>query len=72
VVGAEGYLADEKDFRSAIVRLRGANPDMIALIAYYPTAHSSRARFARPASRCRSSPAARSIRRNSSSSAGTR
>jgi branched-chain amino acid transport system substrate-binding protein len=36
VVGSEGYLADEKDFRSAIVRLRGANPDMIALIAYYP------------------------------------
>jgi branched-chain amino acid transport system substrate-binding protein len=36
VVGSEGYLADEKDFRSAIVRLRGANPDSIALIAYYP------------------------------------
>ena len=27
VVGSEGYLADEKDFRSAIVRARGANPD---------------------------------------------
>src|SRR5437763_8809558 len=36
VVGSEGYLADEKDFRSAIVRLRSANPDSIALIAYYP------------------------------------
>jgi branched-chain amino acid transport system substrate-binding protein len=36
VVGAEGYLADEKDFRSAIVRANGANPDCIALIAYYP------------------------------------
>ena len=36
IVGAEGYLADEKDFRSAIVRLRSANPDSIALISYYP------------------------------------
>jgi len=36
VVGSEAYLADEKDFRSAIVRLRGANPDSIALISYYP------------------------------------
>jgi branched-chain amino acid transport system substrate-binding protein len=36
VTGSEGYLADEKDFRSAIVRLRGANPDSIALISYYP------------------------------------
>ena len=36
IVGAEAYLADEKDFRSAIVRLRGANPDSIALISYYP------------------------------------
>src|SRR3954466_943138 len=36
VVGAEGYLADEKDFRSAIVRLRGASPDSLALISYYP------------------------------------
>src|SRR5262249_35064906 len=33
IVGAEGYLADEKDFRSAIVRLRNANPDSIALIS---------------------------------------
>ena len=36
MVGSEGYLADEKDFRSAIVRLRGANPDSLALISYYP------------------------------------
>src|SRR5262249_57744939 len=36
VVGAGGYLADEKDFRSAIVRVRDANPDGIALISYYP------------------------------------
>ena len=36
VVGSEGYLADEKDFRSAIVRARVANPDSLALISYYP------------------------------------
>jgi branched-chain amino acid transport system substrate-binding protein len=36
IVGAEGYLADEKDFRSAIVRVRDSNPDGIALISYYP------------------------------------
>ena len=36
VVGSEGYLADEKDFRSAIVRARSAGPDSIALISYYP------------------------------------
>src|SRR5919206_1161878 len=36
IVGSEGYLADEKDFRSAIVRLRSASPDSIALISYYP------------------------------------
>lgn len=36
VTGAEGYLADEKDFRSAIVRLREGNPDGIMLISYYP------------------------------------
>ncbi|MBS0241476.1 MAG: ABC transporter substrate-binding protein [Proteobacteria bacterium] len=35
-VGAEGYLADEKDFRSAIVRVRDTNPDGIALVSYYP------------------------------------
>jgi branched-chain amino acid transport system substrate-binding protein len=36
VAAAEGYLADEKDFRSAIVRARNANPDSIALVSYYP------------------------------------
>jgi branched-chain amino acid transport system substrate-binding protein len=36
VVGTEGYLADEKDFRSAIVRLREQNPDGIIMISYYP------------------------------------
>jgi branched-chain amino acid transport system substrate-binding protein len=36
LVAAEGYLADEKDFRSAIVRVRDANPDCILLISYYP------------------------------------
>jgi branched-chain amino acid transport system substrate-binding protein len=36
IVDAEGYLADEKDFRSAIVRAQAANPDSIALISYYP------------------------------------
>lgn len=35
VVIAEGYLADEKDFRSTLVRVRDANPDAIALISYY-------------------------------------
>ena len=73
VVGAEGYLADEKDFRSAIVRLRDANPDGIALVSYYPDG----AQITRQIKQCRpqaaaSSPAARSIRRSSSSSAATR
>jgi branched-chain amino acid transport system substrate-binding protein len=36
VVGTEGYLADEKDFRSAIVRLREQQPDGIIMISYYP------------------------------------
>lgn len=35
VVAAEGYLADEKDFRSALVRVRDAAPDGIVLISYY-------------------------------------
>ena len=38
IVGAEGYLAEEKDFRSAIVRVRETNPDGILLISYYPDA----------------------------------
>lgn len=36
IVDAEGYLADEKDFRSAIVRVRDSHPDGIILISYYP------------------------------------
>jgi branched-chain amino acid transport system substrate-binding protein len=35
VVAAEAYLPDEKDFRSALVRVRGANPDGLILISYY-------------------------------------
>jgi branched-chain amino acid transport system substrate-binding protein len=36
VVGTEGYLPDEKDFRSLLVRLRDAKPDSIVLVSYYP------------------------------------
>lgn len=35
VVATEGYLPDEKDFRSTLVRVREANPDGIVLISYY-------------------------------------
>lgn len=35
VVGAEGYLADEKDFRSALVRVRDSKPDGVVLVSYY-------------------------------------
>lgn len=35
VVVSEGYLPDERDFRSTLVRVRDANPDGIALISYY-------------------------------------
>ncbi len=35
VVIAEGYLPDEKDFRSTLVRVRDAKPDGIVLISYY-------------------------------------
>lgn len=35
VVAAEGYLPEEKDFRSTLVRVREANPDGIVLISYY-------------------------------------
>jgi branched-chain amino acid transport system substrate-binding protein len=35
VVAAEGYQPDEKDFRSTLVRVRDANPDVIVLISYY-------------------------------------
>ncbi|CAO3424712.1 ABC transporter substrate-binding protein [Azospirillum doebereinerae] len=35
VVATEGYLPDEKDFRSTLVRVRETNPDGIVLISYY-------------------------------------
>ncbi|MBP2231935.1 branched-chain amino acid transport system substrate-binding protein [Azospirillum agricola] len=35
VVATEGYLPEEKDFRSTLVRVREANPDGIVLISYY-------------------------------------
>jgi branched-chain amino acid transport system substrate-binding protein len=36
VVAEEGYLPDEKDFRSTLVRVRSAEPDSIVLESYYP------------------------------------
>jgi branched-chain amino acid transport system substrate-binding protein len=38
VVATEGYMPDEKDFRSTIVRVRDANPDGLMLISYYSDA----------------------------------
>ena len=38
VVAVEGYLADEKDFRSTLVRVRDAKPDGLMLISYYSDA----------------------------------
>lgn len=35
VVVTEGYLPEEKDFRSTLVRVRDANPDGVVLISYY-------------------------------------
>ncbi len=35
VVITEGYIADERDFRSTLVRVRVANPDGLILISYY-------------------------------------
>ena len=35
VVATEGYLPDEKDFRSTLVRARDAKPDGLMLISYY-------------------------------------
>jgi branched-chain amino acid transport system substrate-binding protein len=35
VVAKEGYLADEKDFRSTLTRVRDARPDGLILISYY-------------------------------------
>ena len=34
IVANEAYLADEKDFRSSLTRVRDSNPDGIALISY--------------------------------------
>ncbi|HEY7843535.1 MAG TPA: ABC transporter substrate-binding protein, partial [Bradyrhizobium sp.] len=31
----EGYIADERDFRSTLVRVRDTNPDGLILISYY-------------------------------------
>ena len=38
VVAQEGYLADEKDFRSTLVRARDAGPDGLVLVSYYADA----------------------------------
>jgi branched-chain amino acid transport system substrate-binding protein len=35
VVATEGYLPEEKDFRSTLTRVRDANPDGLVLISYY-------------------------------------
>jgi branched-chain amino acid transport system substrate-binding protein len=35
VVAQEGYVAEEKDFRSTLTRVRDAQPDSIVLISYY-------------------------------------
>lgn len=36
IVAVEGYLPDERDFRSTLVRVRSAEPDSIVLESYYP------------------------------------
>jgi branched-chain amino acid transport system substrate-binding protein len=36
VVATEGYLPDERDYRSTLVRARDAKPDGLILISYYP------------------------------------
>jgi branched-chain amino acid transport system substrate-binding protein len=38
IVDIEGYMADEKDFRSTLVRVRDAKPDGLMLISYYSDA----------------------------------
>ncbi len=38
IVATEGYLPDEKDFRSTIVRVRDAKPDGVMLMSYYADA----------------------------------
>jgi branched-chain amino acid transport system substrate-binding protein len=35
VVVTEGYIPDERDFRSTLVRVRDSNPDGLILISYY-------------------------------------
>ena len=35
VVAAESYLSTEKDFRSLLLKVRNANPDIVVLISYY-------------------------------------
>lgn len=35
VVAAEGYMPEERDFRSTLVRVRDAKPDGVILISYY-------------------------------------
>jgi branched-chain amino acid transport system substrate-binding protein len=35
VVITEGYIAEERDFRSTLVRVRDANPDGLIMISYY-------------------------------------
>ena len=35
VVATEGYLPEERDFRSTLVRVRDAHPDGVILISYY-------------------------------------
>ena len=38
VVAVEGYMPEEKDFRSTLVRVRDAKPDGVVLISYYADA----------------------------------
>ncbi len=38
IVATEGYMPDEKDFRSTLVRVRDAKPDGLMLISYYSDA----------------------------------
>ncbi len=38
VVGTEGYLPTDQDFRTALVRLRDAKPDALILLSYYADA----------------------------------
>jgi branched-chain amino acid transport system substrate-binding protein len=36
VLDTEGYLPDERDYRSTLVRVRDAKPDGLILLSYYP------------------------------------